>query len=107
MIAGTILLGPGPQRVLVRAMGPSLSVTGRLEDPTLEVRDENGAMIGANDNWRSDHEAEIAATGLPPTNDAEAAVVATMPANGAAYTTIVRGVGGTTGIALVEVYGLP
>jgi hypothetical protein len=72
----------------------------------LEVRDQNGALIRANDDWRSDQETQIIATGIPPTNDLEAAVIATIPAGGASYTAIVSGVGGTTGIALVEVYGL-
>ena len=106
MIAGTIVLGQASQRVLVRAIGPSLPVEGKLADPTLELRDGNGALIRANDNWRSDQEAEIIATGIPPTNDLESAIVETLPANGAAYTAIVRGSNGTTGVALVEVYGL-
>jgi hypothetical protein len=106
LIAGTIVLGPVSQRVLIRAIGPSLTLAGKLADPTLELRDGNGGLIRANDNWRSDQEAEIIATGIPPTNDLESAIVATLPANGAAYTAIVRGVGGTTGIAVVEIYGL-
>ncbi len=60
----------------------------------------------ANDNWRSDQEKEITATGIPPTNDLESALVETLSSNGAAYTAIVRGTNETTGVALVEVYGL-
>ena len=63
-------------------------------------------LIRANDNWRSDQEAEITATGIPPANDLESAVVATLPANGAAYIAIVRGVDDATGVGLIEVYGL-
>src|SRR5204862_1092910 len=106
MIARTIVLGQRAQRVLVRAIGPSLSIGGKLADPTLELRDGNGTLIRANDNWRSDQEAEIIATTIPPTNDLESAIVATLPANGASYTAIVRGVDGATGVAVVEVYGL-
>jgi len=106
LIAGTIVLGQISQRVLVRAIGPSLPVPGALGDPTLELRDGNGGLIRSNDNWRSDQEAEIIATTIPPSNDLESALVATLPANGAAYTGIVRGVNGTTGVAVVEVYGL-
>ena len=106
MIAGTIVLGQGSQRVLVRAIGPSVPVPGALSDPTLELRDSNGTVIRANDNWRSDQEAEIMATGIPPSNDLESALVETLPANGAAYTAIVRGANDATGVALVEVYGL-
>ena len=106
LIAGTIAVGPGSQRVLVRAIGPSLPVDGNLADPTLELRDGNGSVIRANDNWRSDQEQEIIATSIPPTSDLEAAIVETLPADGAAYTAIVRGANDTTGVALVEVYAL-
>jgi len=63
-------------------------------------------LLRSNDNWRSDQEAEIIATGIPPTNDLESAIVQTLPANGASYTAIVSGVDGTTGVAVVEVYAL-
>jgi hypothetical protein len=106
LIAGTIIQGPTSQQVLVRAIGPSLDLPGKLADPTLELHDGNGALIAANDNWRSDQEAEIIATGIPPTNDLESAIVETLPASGASYTAIVRGVNGTTGVALVEIYAL-
>jgi serine protease AprX len=107
IIAGTIVLGNDTQRVLVRAIGPSLTLAGKLADPTLELRDANGALIRSNDNWRTGgQEAEIIATGIPPTNDLESAIVAMLPSNGAAYTAILRGAGGTTGIAVVEVYAL-
>jgi len=107
LIAGTIVLGQPPQRVLVRAIGPSLAFPGKLEDPTLELRDANGGVVRANDNWRTGgQEGEIIATGIPPSNEFESAVVAILPANNASYTAIVRGVGATTGIAVVEVYAL-
>jgi hypothetical protein len=106
LIAGMIMFGHPPQRVLIRAIGPSLGLPGKLEDPVLELRDGNGSLIRWNDNWRSDQEAEIIATAIPPANDLEAAIVATLPANGANYTAIVRGANGSTGVALIEVYGL-
>lgn len=104
MIGGVIVAGQSSQRVIVRAIGPSLSVAGNLADPTLELHDENGGLIFANDNWRTNQEAEIIATGLAPSNDLESAIVATLPP--ANYTAIVRGVSNTTGVALVEVYAL-
>jgi CSLREA domain-containing protein len=104
LIGGLIVLGQNPLRVIVRAIGPSLSLPGSLGDPTLELHDGNGALIAANDNWRSDQEAEIIATTIPPSNDLESAIVRNLtPGN---YTAIVRGVNGTTGVALVEVYAL-
>ena len=106
LVAGMIVRGHTAQTVMVRAIGPSLDVPGKLNDPVLELRDGNGTLIRSNDNWRSDQEAEILATGIPPTNDLEAAIVATLPANDSAYTAIVRGVNESTGVGLVEVYGL-
>src|SRR5207249_8474826 len=105
MIGGMIIAGSDPARVLLRALGPSLvnfGVPNALQDPTLELHDSNGTLIASNDNWRSDQEAEIIATGIPPSNDLESAILGTFaPGN---YTAIVRGVGNTTGIALVEAY---
>jgi hypothetical protein len=104
LIGGTIVLGSNPQDVIVRAIGPSLPVNGALADPTLELYDENGVLLRSNDNWRTDQPAEIEATMLQPTNDSEAAIVATlMPAP---YTAVVRGANQTTGVALVEIYAL-
>jgi hypothetical protein len=105
-IAGVIVGGPGSQKVIVRALGPSLSksVANALANPTLELRDINGNLIQSNDNWRSTQQAEIIATGLQPSNDAESAIVATLAPS--IYTMIVRGVNSTTGVALVEVYRL-
>jgi hypothetical protein len=108
LIGGFIITGTQPKRVIVRAIGPSLSslFTGVLADPILELRDSSGALIRSNDNWRTDQEAEIIATTIPPSNDLESAIVAILPANNSAYTAIVRGVNDGTGIGVVEVYDL-
>jgi len=107
LIAGTIVFGQTAQRVLVRAIGPSLTLPGKLADPTLELRDQNGGLVRSNDNWRvGGQEAEIIATGLAPTDNNESAIIAMLPSNGAAYTAIVRGVNNTTGVAVAEVYSL-
>lgn len=75
--------------------------------PILELRNANGDLLRENDNWRTGgQEAEIEQSTLPPRDELESAIVWTLPANGASYTAIVRGVGGTTGIAVVEVYAL-
>jgi plastocyanin len=107
LIAGTIVLGQNSQKVIIRAIGPSLNVTGKLENPTLELRESNGGLLQANDNWKDspDKQAIIDST-VPPSHDLESAIVATLPANGASYTAIVRGSNGTSGIAVVEVYAL-
>jgi N-acetylneuraminic acid mutarotase len=104
MIGGFILSGSESVRVLLRARGPSLPLSGPLADPTLELRDGNGALRGANDNWRSDQQTEIAATGLAPASDSESALIQALPAGG--YTALVRGVNGTSGIAIVEAFAL-
>ena len=104
MIGGFIVTGNSSNKVIVRAIGPSLPVTGPLADPMLELHNSNGDLIASNDNWRSDQEAEIIATTVPPTNDKESAIVATLDLG--AYTAIVRGVNNTSGVALVEAYDL-
>jgi hypothetical protein len=110
MIGGTIIIGSDPARVLLRAIGPSLANAGvpnALSDTTLELRDGNGGLIAFNDDWRTGgQQAEIIATGIPPTNDLESAIVVTLPANNSAYTAIVRGYNNFTGVALVEAYQL-
>ena len=115
MIGGLIVsggVGGGTARVLVRAIAPSLGATGLqglLQDPNLELHDSSGTTIASNDNWktRSDggsQQPEIEATGIPPTNDLESALVQNLePGN---YTVIVRGTSNTTGIAVVEAYTL-
>lgn len=104
LIAGTIVVGQISQKVIVRAIGPSLNLAGKLADPILELHDANGQLVAFNDNWWTDQEAEIIATGIQPTNDLESAIVRTLaPSN---YTAIVRGVNNTTGIAVVEAYAI-
>jgi hypothetical protein len=102
MIGGIIILGTDPQEVLLRAIGPSLPLTGALADPTLELHDKDGITIASNDDWRSDQETEIMATGIPPTKDAESAILMSLSPD--AYTAIVHGKDNTTGVALVEAY---
>ena len=99
--------GGSNTKVVIRALGPSLGdqgVSGALNDPTLELKDGNGSTVRANDNWKSDQRGELEAIGIQPTRDAEAALVATLPAGN--YTAIVRGVNDATGIGLVEIYNV-
>jgi hypothetical protein len=103
LIGGLILDGQLPRKIIVRAIGPSLGRTDALADPTLELRNSNGDLIGQNDNWRT-AEQEVSATTIPPSHDLESAIVRTLPP--AAYTAIVRGVNATSGLALVEAYAL-
>ena len=107
LIGGFIVQGSTMQKVLVRALGPTLTgfgVPGALADPTLELRDVNGNLIDSNDNWKSTNQTAITATGLQPPNDAESTILRTL--NAGSYTAIVQGANSTTGVALVEVYAL-
>jgi hypothetical protein len=106
LIAGLIVGGSTPKPVVVRALGPTLAqfgVSGVLADPNLELRDVNGNLIEANNDWQQSPEASTIMTdGKAPSNAKESAIARTLsPGN---YTALVRGVGGTTGVALVEVY---
>lgn len=108
LIAGFIVTGANPKRVIVRGLGPSLSAGGvadALTDPTLELHDGQGALLVVNDDWKDTQAAEIQSTGIPPTDARESAIVRTLPAN-AAYTAVVRGKGDSQGTAVVEAYDL-
>jgi len=106
LIGGCIIGGTGGANVIARAIGPSLSVPGKMEDPTLELRDQNGGLLEANDNWvDSPNKQAIIDSTAAPSNSAESAIFRTLSPS--AYTAILRGVNGTTGIAVVEVYALP
>lgn len=93
--------------VLVRAMGPSLAgvMPNAISDPTLEMRNSNGALIAMNNDWQDSQKTEIENTGIPPGNAKESAIVSSLPPD--QYTAIVRGVNNGTGNAVVEVYNLP
>ena len=104
LVAGFIVTGDVPKRVLIRGLGPSLAaanVSGALPNPLLEL---NGGA-STNDNWKTGgQQAEIQASGVPPTDDRESAIVATL--NPGAHSAVLRGVDNTTGIGLIEVYDL-
>ena len=102
MIGGFIVTGFTPKKVLLRAIGPSLPVNGKLADPTLELVRPNDTPI-FNDNWQDAQETEIDQT-LPPDHPNESAIIATLEPG--AYTAIVRGLDGGTGVGLVEAYDL-
>lgn len=103
LIGGFIVTGSGAKQVILRAIGPSLPVQGQLSDPVLELHGPGGAIIAENDNWNS-HRSEVIATGIPPSEEREAAIVTTLQPG--AYTVILRGFSGSTGIAAVEAYDL-
>jgi hypothetical protein len=109
MIAGFIVINGEFDRLVLRGIGPSLTdfgVPGALANPTLELRDSNGALLVANNDWQDDaaQAAELTAAGLAPTNNLESGIFATLPPG--AYTVLLAGVNNGTGVGLVEVYDL-
>ena len=112
VIAGFLLSNnPGEDRIIVRGIGPSLAPGSFppsvvLADPTLELRDGNGALLAADNDWQDDpvQAAEIIAAGLAPANPREAAIAAMLPPG--LYTALLAGLNNGTGIGVVEVYDL-
>jgi len=98
VMIGGFISGNGIVRVIVRALGPTLTQFGVPNvpaDPTLELRDLNGSLIASNDNWKDTQQAEIIASGKAPPDDNESAIIVVRPA--ANTTAIVRGKNNTTG----------
>lgn len=107
MIGGFIVTGTAPKKVIIRAIGPALGaagITGTLQDPTLELVNPDGTSTFNND-WRDTQQDDILATGFQPSDNREAAILATLQP-GQGYTAVVRGNNNSTGVGLVEVYDL-
>src|SRR5437762_3168126 len=118
MIGGFIVQGTGTKSVIIRAIGPELglppyNIPNALANPTLELHNAAGTLLGANDNWQttiiggvitSNQVSEIQNSGHAPTAASESAIIADLAPGD--YTAVVRGVSNTTGVALVEVYDL-
>lgn len=103
---------PPTKEIVMRGLGPSLSVAGQplgntLFDPTLTLHDANGMQIAANDNWMQNSQADqdiITASGLAPANPREAVIVANLPEG--QYTAVLRGASNGNGLALEEIYDI-
>lgn len=107
LIGGFIVNGSSSKKIIVRALGPSLGsfgVSGALADPIVELHDNTGAIIASNDNWKDTQQSQVAATGLPPNDDDESAIVITLAPG--AYTAIAHGASNTSGVVLLEIYDL-
>src|SRR5205814_390723 len=111
VIAGFILGGNPPQagddRIVVRGIGPSLTAFGvpnALANPTLELRDSNGALLASNNDWQDNpvQAAELTAAGLAPTSNLESGIAATLPPG--LYTALLAGLNNGAGIGVVEAY---
>ena len=108
LIGGFIVGSNDSSTVILRAIGPSLSSAGvdnPLPDPSFAVYDQNGSLLGGNDNWRDDPDSlAIEQNQIEPGNDEESATILHLPPG--AYTAVVQGAGDSNGIALVEIYNL-
>lgn len=113
LIAGFIIRGTDAKRVLIRGVGPTLSllqVPNPLADPRLDLYDGNNVVIQSNDNWGGSQTLTNAfnttgAFGLPDPNSKDAAMIVQLAPG--SYTAVVSGVNGTTGVGLVEIYEMP
>ena len=107
MIGGFVIQGSSPQTVVITGIGPSLAKAGianALPNPTLTlVRSSDQSIVATNDDWGSaPNAAQIVATGLAPADAQESAIMVTLAPG--AYTAILSGAGGVTGVGLVAVY---
>jgi hypothetical protein len=107
MIGGFVIQGQAPQTVAIVATGPSLAafgITNPLANPSLTlVRSSDQAIMATNDDWQAASNAsELQAAGFAPSHPQEAAILVTLQPG--AYTAIVQGVGGSTGISVIGVY---
>jgi len=115
LVGGFVLSGDSPRRCLIRAIGPTLSdfdVTNSLSDAKLQLfRSGSSEVIAENDDWSASpsspaiaHAATVAGAFELPVNSRDAALVVSLEPG--AYTAVVSGVDGATGVGLVEVYTL-
>ena len=107
VLIGGFVIGNGAAKVVLRALGPTLTqfgVANPIGDPTLELHDANGGVT-TNDDWQTDADRDSIPVSLQPLDGRESAIYATLSPG--SYTAIVRGKAGATGVALVEVYNLP
>lgn len=106
MIGGFILAGDSSTRIAVRGLGPSLGLSPVLADPILELHDGDGALLVANDNWQDDpaSAAQLSSFGLALADPNESGIFTSLPPG--AFTVIVSGKNGGTGVGLVEIYNV-
>jgi hypothetical protein len=107
LIGGFILGGSETQQIVVRGLGPSLAnngVANPLPDPAMELRDSQGTLIGADDNWQDAQKQELIDSQLAPSDPKESAIVANLQPG--SYTAVISGATSGTGVALVEVYNV-
>ncbi|HZE12595.1 MAG TPA: hypothetical protein VE086_02460, partial [Chthoniobacterales bacterium] len=103
LIGGFIISGSEPKKVILRGIGPSLNVPGKLADPVIQLFNSSNVNIGGNDDWKTDQQ-NVQDTGLAPSDDRESALVTTLDPG--AYTVVMRGKNNSSGVGVVEVYDI-
>jgi len=107
LIGGFIITGTAPKKVVLRGLGPSLALYGLanvLADPSLDLRNSAGVSILKNDNWKDTQRGQIEGTAFQPGNDLESVIVTTLDPG--AYTVLLTGTNGGTGVGLIEIYDI-
>ncbi|HKP03664.1 MAG TPA: kelch repeat-containing protein [Chthoniobacterales bacterium] len=108
LFGGLIITGGGPKKVVLRALGPSLSnfgIADALLDPVLELHDSTGALLASNDNWMdATNKQAIIDSGLAPSHNFESVIFTSL--NPGSYTAVIQGVNNMTGTAVIEAYDL-
>jgi hypothetical protein len=103
LIGGFIIRGSEPKNVILRGVGPSLNVPGKLADPVIQLFNSAGVNIASNDDWKTDQQ-NVQATGLAPSDDRESAIVIALDPG--AYTVVLRGKNNGSGVGVVDMFDI-
>ncbi|MEY2579313.1 MAG: hypothetical protein QOI49_2137 [Verrucomicrobiota bacterium] len=103
LIGGFIIRGSEPKKVILRGVGPSLNVPGKLDDPVIQLFNSANVNIAGNDDWKTDQQ-NVESTGLAPSNDRESAIVITLDPG--SYTVVMRGKNNSSGIGVVDMFDI-
>jgi hypothetical protein len=103
LIGGFIIIGTEQKKVILRGIGPSLNIPGKLEDPVIQLFNNAGVNIGGNDDWKTDQQ-NVEATGLAPSDDHESALVITLDPG--QYTVVLRGKNDSNGVGVVDMFDI-
>jgi PKD repeat protein len=103
LIGGFIIRGSEQKKVILRGIGPSLNIPGKLDDPVIQLFNSANVNIGGNDDWKTDQQ-NVQDSGLAPTNDRESALVITLDPG--AYTVVMRGKNNSSGIGVVDIFDI-
>jgi hypothetical protein len=104
LIGGLVIICTGTKKIVIRPKGPSLTslgVVGAVENPEITLL-SGSTVLDSNDDWQSHTNVSNLSDSLKPTNDLEAVMSTEIAAD--AYTVIVKGVGGGTGVGIIEVF---